>query len=67
MRRPGRIETPASARIDFVDDSRNLKPRVDEFDLFHLRGHSYSQLIHDLPPGIRSVLAPRGAVVYSNG
>jgi glycosyltransferase involved in cell wall biosynthesis len=35
----------------FVDYSRILKHRVPEFDLFHLVDHSYSQLIHDLPPG----------------
>jgi len=31
--------------------SRSLKPQLDRFDLFHLVDHSYSQLIHDLPPG----------------
>jgi glycosyltransferase involved in cell wall biosynthesis len=34
----------------FVDYPRSLKPRVQEFDLFHLIDHSYSQLVHDLPP-----------------
>jgi glycosyltransferase involved in cell wall biosynthesis len=35
----------------FVDYRRSLKPRLEEFDLFHLIDHSYSQLVHDLPPG----------------
>ncbi len=35
----------------FLDYPRSLKPRIDQFDLFHLIDHSYSQLIHDLPPG----------------
>jgi glycosyltransferase involved in cell wall biosynthesis len=35
----------------FVDYSRYLKPQVEKFDLFHLIDHSYSQLVHDLPPG----------------
>jgi glycosyltransferase involved in cell wall biosynthesis len=35
----------------FVDYRRSLKPRVKEFDLFHLVDHSYSQLLHDLPSG----------------
>src|SRR5579862_1629847 len=35
----------------FVEYSRSLKPRVQEFDLFHLIDHSYSQLVHDLPSG----------------
>jgi glycosyltransferase involved in cell wall biosynthesis len=35
----------------FVDYSRFLKPQIPNFDLFHLIDHSYSQLIHDLPPG----------------
>jgi glycosyltransferase involved in cell wall biosynthesis len=53
----------------FVDYPHSLKPRVEEFDLFHLIDHSYSQLVHDLPPGrtvvtchdldtFRSVLEP---------
>jgi glycosyltransferase involved in cell wall biosynthesis len=33
----------------FVDYPRSLKPRVEEFDLFHLIDHSYSQLVHKLP------------------
>ena len=33
----------------FVDYPRSLKPRLEEFDLFHLIDHSYSQLLHDLP------------------
>jgi glycosyltransferase involved in cell wall biosynthesis len=33
----------------FVDYPRSLKPRLQEFDLFHLIDHSYSQLLHDLP------------------
>ncbi len=35
----------------FVDYPRSLKPRLEEFDLFHLIDHSYSQLVHDLPSG----------------
>ena len=35
----------------FLDYPSALKPRVEEFDLFHLIDHSYSQLLHDLPPG----------------
>jgi glycosyltransferase involved in cell wall biosynthesis len=35
----------------FVDYSRFLKLKLQEFDLFHLVDHSYSQLIHSLPPG----------------
>jgi len=35
----------------FVDYRRNLTARVPEFDLFHLIDHSYSQLVHALPPG----------------
>jgi glycosyltransferase involved in cell wall biosynthesis len=35
----------------FVDYSRSLKPRLKEFDLYHLIDHSYSQLILDLPSG----------------
>ena len=35
----------------FVDYGRALKPRVQEFDLYHLIDHSYSQLVLDLPPG----------------
>jgi glycosyltransferase involved in cell wall biosynthesis len=35
----------------FVDYGRCLKPQVEEFDLFHLIDHSYSQLVHHLPPG----------------
>jgi glycosyltransferase involved in cell wall biosynthesis len=35
----------------FVDYSRYLKPQLENFDLFHLIDHSYSQLVHDLPPG----------------
>lgn len=34
----------------FIDYSRALKPQLEEFDLFHLVDHSYSQLIHELPP-----------------
>ena len=39
----------------FVDYRRSLKQRLEEFDLFHLVDHSYSQLILDLPAG-RSVV-----------
>jgi glycosyltransferase involved in cell wall biosynthesis len=35
----------------FVDYRRSLTPRVQEFDLFHLIDHSYSQLVQALPPG----------------
>jgi glycosyltransferase involved in cell wall biosynthesis len=35
----------------FVDYRRFLKSQVQEFDLFHLIDHSYSQLVHDLPAG----------------
>jgi glycosyltransferase involved in cell wall biosynthesis len=35
----------------FVDYGRSLKPRAQEFDLYHLVDHSYSQLVLDLPPG----------------
>jgi glycosyltransferase involved in cell wall biosynthesis len=35
----------------FVDYGRALKPRTEEFDLYHLIDHSYSQLVLDLPPG----------------
>lgn len=35
----------------FVDYRRALQPKLGDFDLFHLVDHSYSQLIHDLPPG----------------
>jgi glycosyltransferase involved in cell wall biosynthesis len=35
----------------FVDYGRALKPRAQEFDLYHLIDHSYSQLVLDLPPG----------------
>lgn len=34
----------------FWDYSRWLKPRQDEFDLFHVMDHSYAQLVHKLPP-----------------
>jgi glycosyltransferase involved in cell wall biosynthesis len=54
----------------FVDYRRFLKPQIQEFDQFHLVDHSYSQLVHDLPPArtvvtchdldtFRSVLEPR--------
>jgi glycosyltransferase involved in cell wall biosynthesis len=35
----------------FVDYGRSLKPRAQEFDLYHLIDHSYSQLVLDLPAG----------------
>jgi glycosyltransferase involved in cell wall biosynthesis len=35
---------------------RHLRRRVQEFDLFHLCDHSYSQLIHELPAGRAGVL-----------
>lgn len=35
----------------FVDYGRSLKPQAQEFDLYHLIDHSYSQLVLDLPPG----------------
>jgi glycosyltransferase involved in cell wall biosynthesis len=53
-RLPGIGTAPALHNADrllnrFVDYSRYLKPRIGNFDLFHLIDHSYSQLIHDLP------------------
>jgi glycosyltransferase involved in cell wall biosynthesis len=53
-RLPGIGTAPALHNADrllnrFVDYSRYLKPRIENFDLFHLIDHSYSQLIHDLP------------------
>jgi len=59
-RRFGRLPLPGLAPVlenadrlinRFVDYPRGLKPRLEEFDLFHLIDHSYSQLLHDLPPG----------------
>jgi glycosyltransferase involved in cell wall biosynthesis len=55
-RLPGIGRVPAFHNADrllnrFVDYRRHLKLRLEEFDLFHLVDHSYSQLIHDLPPG----------------
>ena len=55
-RLPGIGNAPALHNADrllnrFVDYSRWLKPQVADFDLFHLIDHSYSQLVHDLPPG----------------
>lgn len=35
----------------FWDYQRWLRTRKQEFDLFHLIDHSYSQLLHHLPPG----------------
>ncbi len=54
----------------FWDYPRRLRARVGDFDLFHLADHSYSQLVHELPPGrvgvlchdldtFRCLLAPR--------
>jgi glycosyltransferase involved in cell wall biosynthesis len=34
----------------FIDYPRWLRPRVAEFDLFHVIDHSYAQLAHYLPP-----------------
>ena len=42
---------PTGCSIGSSTTRRSLKPRVQEFDLFHLIDHSYSQLVHDLPPG----------------
>lgn len=55
----------------FFDYANALKPRLADFDLFHLIDHSYSQLLHILPPDrtvvtchdldtFRPVLAPEG-------
>jgi len=35
----------------FWDYQRWIRKRKQEFDLFHLIDHSYSQLLHHLPPG----------------
>jgi glycosyltransferase involved in cell wall biosynthesis len=35
----------------FYDYARYLRKVRPEFDLFHLADHSYSQLVHGLPPG----------------
>jgi glycosyltransferase involved in cell wall biosynthesis len=55
-RLPGIGSVPALRNADrllnrFIDYSRSLKPRLEEFDLFHLIDHSYSQLVHHLPLG----------------
>lgn len=59
-RRFGRLPIAGSAPVfhnadrllnRFVDYSRYLKPQAQEFDLYHLIDHSYSQLVLDLPPG----------------
>jgi len=53
----------------FVDYPRWLRNQAGDFDLFHIIDHSYSQLVHELPPGrtvvtchdldtFRSVLEP---------
>lgn len=34
----------------FWDYRRSLRPQIEGFDLFHLVDHSYSQLLHHLPP-----------------
>ncbi len=34
----------------FVDYPRWLKTQISQFDLFHIIDHSYSQLLHQLPP-----------------
>ena len=34
----------------FWDYPRWLEAKVDEFDVFHIVDHSYSQLVHQLPP-----------------
>ena len=34
----------------FIDYPRWLRPRIADFDLFHVIDHSYAQLIHELPP-----------------
>ncbi|HWR13915.1 MAG TPA: glycosyltransferase family 1 protein [Terriglobales bacterium] len=34
----------------FVQYARHLRTIRDQFDLFHIVDHSYSQLVHDLPP-----------------
>ncbi len=35
----------------FLDYPHSLRPHAQDFDLFHLIDHSYSQLLHALPPG----------------
>lgn len=35
----------------YWDYPRWLQQRAQEFDLFHVVDHSYSQLVHELPPG----------------
>jgi glycosyltransferase involved in cell wall biosynthesis len=35
----------------FWDYQRWLRPQLADFDLFHVVDHSYSQLVHGLPPG----------------
>jgi len=49
------VPTPLAWNTDrfanrFLDYPRWLRGRVHEFDLFHLVDHSYSQLLHSLPP-----------------
>lgn len=34
----------------FFDYPKFLKTRKDDFDVFHIIDHSYSQLVHELPP-----------------
>ncbi len=55
-RRFGKLPSPALWNADrlvnrFFDYPRFLKPRLKDFDLFHVIDHSYSQLVHELPPG----------------
>ncbi len=55
-RLPGLGHAPLFRNADrflnrFIDYRRTLQRRTSEFDLFHLVDHSYSQLVHHLPPG----------------
>ena len=50
------FEKPVSRNADrilnrFVDYPAGLRSQVQNFDLFHVVDHSYSQLVHALPPG----------------
>jgi len=60
IRRFGRLPLTSGRRFFFnadrllnrwIDYPRILKPRVAEFDLFHVCDHSYAHLIHRLPAG----------------
>jgi glycosyltransferase involved in cell wall biosynthesis len=60
-RRLGRLLPRRGVNVDRLlnrlwDYPRHLRRRAAEFDLFHLCDHSYSQLLHALPPGRAGVL-----------